>query len=69
MKDIIELAKEAGFPDPTISANWFETLERFAALVRAKVIETIKMHIPRSGHTTPEMLFAKKIISKIEKLK
>ena len=39
MKTIIELAKEAGFPDPTISANWFETLERFAAFVRAEALE------------------------------
>lgn len=27
--DIIRMAKEAGFPDPTISANYFEKLERF----------------------------------------
>ena len=33
--EIIRMAREAGFPDPTISVNWLETLERFAALIAA----------------------------------
>jgi hypothetical protein len=39
MKSIIELAEQAGFEIDCCSLQWHERIERFAALVRAAVIE------------------------------
>jgi hypothetical protein len=39
MKDVIELAREAGFEIDCVSLEWHRRIERFAHLVRAEVLE------------------------------
>ena len=39
MKDILELAREAGFEIDCASLEWHRRIERFAALVRAQTLE------------------------------
>jgi len=58
--------------DPEQNGFWVivtEELVRFANSVaqheREACIVDIQMHIPRSGHNTPEMLFAKKVMERI----
>ena len=73
MKTIIEMAREAGFDAESDTLcryeGWVEPLMKFADLVaaaeREACIVDIQLCIPRSGHSTPEIVFAKKAIDKI----
>ena len=62
--EIIEITRRLGGFDATPLF-----LGRFAELVaeheREACIVDIQMCIPRSGHDTPEMLFAKKVMERI----
>ena len=73
-EDIIRMAQEAGFDYSGAELTWesvicTEELKAFAALIasaeREACIVDIQMCIPRSGHDTPEMLFAKKVMERI----
>ncbi len=63
-EDIEQWTREAGGFDATP-----KFLKHFAELVaqaeREACIVDIQMCIPRSGHDTPEMLFAKKVMERI----
>ncbi len=69
---MLELAKKSGLcwssdGKPMVS---LENLENFAKLISAKekqrCVGLIKDFTPRSGHQTPEYLFAQKLIAAIE---
>jgi hypothetical protein len=65
-EDIIKMARECGIPS---SELYHANLERFAAIVMASerevCIADIQLCIPRSGNSTPEIVFAKKAIDRI----
>ncbi len=65
-EDIIAMARECGIPS---SELYHPNLERFAAIVmaaeREACIADVQLCIPRSGHGTPEIVFAKKAIDRI----
>jgi hypothetical protein len=71
--EIIEMGIKADLCDKYGDINWeygyLKEIVAFAKLVaqheREACIVDIQMHIPRSGHDTPEMLFAKKVMERI----
>ena len=70
--ELIKLAKQADMwgEDGSVFAEIMHAkVEAFAKLVERKVrqetIETIKDLTPRSGHKSPEYLFARKIINSV----
>ena len=70
--EIVKMAIEAKLPHYWESGDeivYIERVTHFAKLValheREACIVDIQMCIPRSGHDTPEMIFAKKVMDRI----